>query len=422
MTASASTTPSGLIDGRMSLGAAELDDLFPSGEAYRRSTVTYWVLLVLAAFVAAFGLFQDSTASIIGAMVIAPLGGAILAIAGALVTGRTRWQVRTIIQVAVSAVVVIAIGYVVALVIPELIVLTPALEARTEPGLLDLGVALAAGAAGAFVAARHTGSDALPGVAIAVSLVPPLATVGICLEQGRFDDAGGAMILFTTNLAAIIVVASLVFLLSGARPIAEGVDQGRRMRVGVVVATILLVLISLPLVWRSAQNIAAEITALDTTRIVTVWADANDVEVRDWHVDGDQINLIVAGPRAADRCRRAGDRDGRQAGPPRPRLGRLPAGDSLRGGGRLISTFAVGHRPEGPARRTRPCASRARLATAGGPLEPPALYRAESGFARLVGQQATGSVGIRSGPLAGASKKVAMRTVGDPVRLIAEWT
>jgi uncharacterized hydrophobic protein (TIGR00271 family) len=296
MTASASTAPAGLIDGRMSLGAAELDDLFPSGEAYRRSTVTYWVLLILASFVAAFGLFQDSTASIIGAMVIAPLGGAILAIAGALVTGRTRWQIRTIIQVAVSAVVVIAIGYIVALVIPELIVLTPALEARTEPGLLDLGVALAAGAAGAFVAARHTGSDALPGVAIAVSLVPPLATVGICLEQRRFDDAGGAMILFTTNLAAIIVVASIVFLLSGARPVAEGVDRQRRMRLGIVAATILLVLISLPLVWRSGQNIAAEFTALETTRIVTLWAEANDVEVRDWHVDGAQIDLLVAGP------------------------------------------------------------------------------------------------------------------------------
>ena len=51
MTASASTNPSGLIDGRMSLGAAELDDLFPTGEADRRSTVTYWVLLVLASFV-----------------------------------------------------------------------------------------------------------------------------------------------------------------------------------------------------------------------------------------------------------------------------------------------------------------------------------------------------------------------------------
>ncbi len=332
MTASA-TTPSGLIDGRMSLGAAELDDLFPSGEAYRRSTVTYWVLLTLAGFVASFGLFQDSVASIIGAMVIAPLGGAILAIAGALVTGRTRWQIRTIIQVAVSAALVIAIGYVVSLVIPDLLVLTPALEARTEPGLLDLGVALAAGAAGAFVAARHTGSDALPGVAIAVSLVPPLATVGICLEQGRIDDAGGALILFTTNLAAIIVVASVVFLLSGARPIAEGVDEQRRMRVGVAAATIALVLISLPLVWHSAQTIAAEVTALEATPVVEVWAEANAVEVVEWHVDGDQIDLVVAGPEPPTDVAGLATAMATELGHPVQRLGHLSAGDPLRGEG-----------------------------------------------------------------------------------------
>lgn len=297
MTASAGSA-AGRIDGRMSLGAAELDDLFPTGDAYRQSLVTYWVLLTLASFVAAFGLFQDSVASIIGAMVIAPLGGAILAIAGALVTGRTRWQTRSIVQVALSAVWVIAIGFAVALVIPDLLVLTPAIEARTEPGLLDLGVALAAGAAGAFVAARHTGSDALPGVAIAVSLVPPLATVGICLEQGRIDDAGGALILFTTNLAAIIVVASAVFLLSGARPDAEGVDHARRLRTGIAAATVALLLISLPLIWRSAQNIAAEVTAIEGAPVVRAWAVAGDLEVIDWHVDGDHIDLVVAGPQA----------------------------------------------------------------------------------------------------------------------------
>src|SRR6476646_446210 len=247
MTASASITSPGLVDGRMSLGEAELDDLFPTGEAYRRSTVTYWVLLTLAAFVASFGLFQDSVASIIGAMVIAPLGGAILAIAGALVTGRTRWQVRTIIQVAVSAALVIAIGYVVALVIPQLIVLTPALEARTEPGLLDLGVALAAGAAGAFVAARHTATDALPGVAIAVSLVPPLATVGICLELGRVSDAAGALLLFTTNFAAIVVAACVVFALAGATPDRTMLRERHRVRNGMVVAVIALAIIAIPL-------------------------------------------------------------------------------------------------------------------------------------------------------------------------------
>ena len=101
-----------------------------------------------------------------------------MALAGALVTGRTRWQTITFVQVLLGALMVIAIGFVVALIIPNPLTLTPSLEARTSPGVLDLGVALAAGAAGAYVAVRRTGSDALPGVAIAVSLVPPLATVG----------------------------------------------------------------------------------------------------------------------------------------------------------------------------------------------------------------------------------------------------
>jgi uncharacterized hydrophobic protein (TIGR00271 family) len=285
-----------LVDARLSLGAAALDDLFPEGEAYRRSLVTYAVLLTLSAFVATFGLFQDSVASIIGAMVIAPLGGAILAVAGALVTGRFRWQWMALLQVALSAVVVIVIGFVVALVIPDLLTLTPSLEARTEPTLLDLGVALAAGAAGAFVAARRTGSDALPGVAIAVALVPPLATVGICLELGRLDDAAGALLLFTTNLAAIVVIASVVFILTGARITDEHVAERRRLRVGLIVAVAALVLIALPLAWRSLQHMYSTVTAHDAAPVVETWIADQDLEVTGYEIDADEIELSVAGP------------------------------------------------------------------------------------------------------------------------------
>ena len=134
-----------LVD-RQSLGAAQLDDLFPEGEAFRRSNQTFVVLLTLAAFIASFGLYQDSAASIIGAMVVAPLGGAIMAFAGALVTARFRWQRITFLEVALGALLVIAIGYGVSLLVPDPLVITPSLDARTAPGLFDLGVALAAGA------------------------------------------------------------------------------------------------------------------------------------------------------------------------------------------------------------------------------------------------------------------------------------
>ena len=296
----ATTNGPGSIDARMSLGAAALDDLFPEGDAFRRSLVTYAVLLTLAAFVATFGLFQDSVASIIGAMVIAPLGGAILAIAGALVTGRPRWQSITIVQVAISAVWVVAIGFVVSLVMPDLLRLTPSLEARTEPGLLDLGVAFAAGAAGAYVAARRTGSDALPGVAIAVSLVPPLATAGICLELGRLDDAAGALLLFTTNLAAIIVIASVVFIILGAVPTADQAGERRRLRNGLALAVVALVLIAVPLAWRAYQNVTSQLTAIAGAPVVTDWIGDRDLAVTDYRIDGETIDLPVAGSQVPD--------------------------------------------------------------------------------------------------------------------------
>ena len=294
------TVPPGMAlpDARMSLGAAALDDLFPEGDAYRASMRTYTVLLVLAAFVATFGLYQDSVASIIGAMVIAPLGGAIMAIAGALVTGRVTWQTRTIVQVLLSAAGVIAIAFAISLVMPDPLRLNPSIDARTEPGLLDLGVALAAGAAGAYVASHRTGSDALPGVAIAVSLVPPLAAVGICLQLGRLDDAAGALLLFSTNLAAIVVAASVVFVLAGSRRPAETAAERRRFRNGIAVGVVALVVISLPLVWHAARVAMTTIAESTAAPVVESWIGDRDLVVVDYSIDGERFELALTGESA----------------------------------------------------------------------------------------------------------------------------
>lgn len=312
----AGATGSDVIDARMSLGSATLDDLFPEGEAFRQSLITYTVLLSLSGLVAAFGLFQDSVASIIGAMVIAPLGGAILAVAGALVTGRSRWLGISFLQVILSAIWVVAIAFLVSAVMPDLIDLTSSLDARTEPNLLDLGVALAAGAAGAWVAARRTGGDALPGVAIAVSLVPPLATVGICLELGRMDDAAGALLLFLTNFASITVVASIVFILTGASATA---DQARLERAtarrGLVVAILALVLVAVPLAWHGALRIRAQLAVLEGAPVVLTWIGDRDLSVTGYHVDEEVIEITVAGadvpPDVPDLAERLADRLGR---------------------------------------------------------------------------------------------------------------
>jgi uncharacterized hydrophobic protein (TIGR00271 family) len=288
-------TAPGLVDARQSLGPARLEDLFPEGDAYRQSLRTYVVLLALAALIASFGLYQDSVASIIGAMVVAPLGGAIMAFAGALVTGRSRWQWISFLQVALGGMMVVAIAWVVSALLPDPLGLTPSLEARTSPGLLDLGVALAAGAAGAYVAAKRTGNDALPGVAIAVSLVPPLATVGICLELGRPADAGGALLLFLTNFSAIVVVACIVFVIAGAAPSREMLRERHRLRYGFIAAVVTLVIVAIPLAWRSAANVVNTIHAAEGAPVVRDWIGGRDLEVTAWSVDGSDVAIELRG-------------------------------------------------------------------------------------------------------------------------------
>jgi uncharacterized hydrophobic protein (TIGR00271 family) len=287
-------------DARLALGSGTLDDLYPEGDAFRASIRTYVILLALAAFIASFGLYQDSVAAIIGAMVVAPLGGAIMAFAGALVTARTSAQVTTLVEVVLGGLMVIAIGVFVSWILPDPIDLNASIDARTAPGLLDLGVALAAGAAGAYVAAKRTGTDALPGVAIAVSLVPPLATVGICLELGRLDDAAGAMLLFLTNFSAIVVVASVVFILTGAKPIAKNADKPYRVRNRIIGAAILLGLIAVPLAWHGFQTARTAVLAATAAPFVEAWVGDRDLSVVDWSIDGDHATLILTGPDAPD--------------------------------------------------------------------------------------------------------------------------
>ncbi|MFN2119582.1 MAG: DUF389 domain-containing protein, partial [Anaerolineales bacterium] len=125
---------------------------------------------------------------------------------------------------------------------------------RTHPNLLDLGVALASGAAGAYALCRKEVSASLPGVAIAAALVPPLATVGIGLARWSGEVAGGAMLLFATNLIAISGMGGMVFLWLGFRPL-PGKEARRRVFQGGVAGTVLLlVAVTIPLGLLTAQS------------------------------------------------------------------------------------------------------------------------------------------------------------------------
>lgn len=211
-----------------------------------RPDVDFFVLIVLSSVIATLGLLQNSAAVIIGAMLVAPLMTPILSLSLGLVQGDIR-LLRLALESALKGVtlaIAVAIG---AVLLTPHSQLTSEILARTHPTLLDLIVALASGAAGAYAIARKEVAAALPGVAIAAALVPPLCVVGAGIALGRPEVAGGAILLFATNLIAISMAGAVIFLLLGFRPTPHERERQRRFRQGLAVSLVLLVAISIPL-------------------------------------------------------------------------------------------------------------------------------------------------------------------------------
>lgn len=184
-------------------------------ESTRLANLNYWLELLLAAGIATLGLVLNSPAVVIGAMVVSPLMGPILAAGLALAAADVYLGIKSGLMLALSIVASIAFSAGLEWLLPFH---TPTSEilARTQPNLLDLGVAVFSGLAGSLVVSRGSsgGSSALPGVAIAVALMPPLCTVGFGIGSGwNWNIMSGAMLLFLTNLTAISASAFLVFYL-----------------------------------------------------------------------------------------------------------------------------------------------------------------------------------------------------------------
>jgi len=181
------------------------------------NSLTYWLEIFFASGIATFGLVQSSPAVIIGAMLISPLMGPIMATGLALAASDLYMGIKAVLNLIASVAVSIAFSGFLVWLLPFHSA-TPEIVARTNPNLLDLGVALLSGLAGSVVVCRGGGGGvtALPGVAIAVALMPPLCTVGFGLGSGaNLEIMSGAGLLFLTNLVAIVASAFLIFLLIG---------------------------------------------------------------------------------------------------------------------------------------------------------------------------------------------------------------
>jgi uncharacterized hydrophobic protein (TIGR00271 family) len=228
-----------------------------------RPGVDYFALIVLSCIIAALGLLLDSPAVVIGAMLVAPLMSPIMALSLGLVLGDLRMIRYSAEALVKGAALTIVLATFIGLLSP-LKTVTGEIFARTRPTLLDLMVALASGAAGAYALARKEVSAALPGVAIAAALMPPLATVGLGLALGDPRVAGGALLLFATNVAAISLAGAVIFILLGLRPQVLEPEHRRQLRQRLFASLLLLLAIAIPLgiiLSRIVQDAAREQTA-----------------------------------------------------------------------------------------------------------------------------------------------------------------
>jgi uncharacterized hydrophobic protein (TIGR00271 family) len=164
--------------------------------------------------IAALGLARNSGAVVIGAMLVAPLMTPLVGMGFALVQGNVKLIRSALKSVILGFTVALAIGAVIGLMLrlfaPSFVISSQMMD-RGSPNLLDLVVALASGVAAAYAMGRPNLISALPGVAIAAALVPPIATSGLALTLGDLRLSGGASLLFFTNIIAIVLGTAITF-------------------------------------------------------------------------------------------------------------------------------------------------------------------------------------------------------------------
>ncbi|MFD6860493.1 TIGR00341 family protein [Rhodococcus sp. NPDC060090] len=266
-------------------------DLSTGESASKRSA--FWIMLTLSAVIAASGVAGDSTATVIGAMIVAPLSVPILGVGLGIATGRGKLIVRSLLLVLVGIVLVVAIGFVVSQLLPNPtnVLTNSQVVGRTSPKLMDLTAALATGLVGVIAMTRRDVGDVLPGVAIAISLVPPLVVVGVCFGSGAPGLALGAFVLFASNMVAMIVTATVVLVVVGyARE--AGAGEARRGRAYAVLATALII-VAIPMVVNSLSSLWAGQIA-DATAI---WlGDESSSQVTDVSLQQNTATIHVLTP------------------------------------------------------------------------------------------------------------------------------
>jgi uncharacterized hydrophobic protein (TIGR00271 family) len=224
----------------------DFKELFVMLRENAKLSTSFVLLMMLSSMLATFGMFLSSSPVVIGAMVLAPLMGPIVSLSMGLLRNDRVLLQNSLRTLGVGVFIGLSVATLLALLIPYK-TLTAEISARLHPTLLDLGVAVVSGVAGAYAHANESVQKSLPGVAIAVALVPPLCVVGIGIGWMNWAVISGAALLFLTNFVGIALAGALTFWVLGY---ARVLRVGRGLRLSLV----LLVSITLPL-YLSFKNI-----------------------------------------------------------------------------------------------------------------------------------------------------------------------
>ncbi len=278
--------------------ATVVDNLFFEGPDHVQKQVGFWVLLVLSVAIATLGIMADSTAVVIGAMLVAPLMTPIMGVSVAIVNGWPRRVSLSFATIAGGVAVSIGVAWILAAWVPQLVPIAAnsQIQSRISPTMVDLLIAIAAGAAGAYATIDKRVSSSITGVAIAVALVPPLGVVGIMLKAGEYGDAGGAFLLFLTNLVAIILTASVVFVVGGLVPIDQFRSNRTKTRTTVATVALAALVITVPLFFTSEGIIASASRQSSAQEITEDWlSESEGISLDLVVVNIDEITITMSG-------------------------------------------------------------------------------------------------------------------------------
>lgn len=214
-------------------------DLFGALREDAQVNGLYIVFMILSALLATLGLLANSAAVVIGAMLIAPLMAPIVSLSMGLLRADASLINASWIKVTLGMVLVLLASLLVTLLLPAL-ELTDEIKARIHPTVLDMGVAIVSGIAAAYSKSFKEVVQSLAGVAIAVALVPPLATAGIGVGLGDWQVFWQAFLLFNTNFFGITLAAILTFLVLGYSDVVKS-------KKSVIAIVVVLLAISYPL-------------------------------------------------------------------------------------------------------------------------------------------------------------------------------